>query len=583
MEKNLSTFYRKDIDGLRAIAVLSVILYHFGYLPNGYLGVDIFFVISGYLITKIIFKEVIENKFSITQFYLRRIRRIIPLVLFTTSIALIIASFVMLPDDLDNLSQSVIATNFFANNILLLITTGNYWNIVNEYKPLMHTWSLGIEEQFYLIYPLIFLTFQKKRIRWILPILLLLTIISMTMFISSSDEAYKFYSIQFRFFELSLGGIGSIVFRDKIIKTNYKLLLLPIIFLILISNIDLPSSLKLFLIIISSLGVLLSVNNKNKLDSFILENKMMVYIGKISFSLYMWHQIVLAFARYFIFEKYNVIDSVFIFIFILFLSIVSYIFIEQPFRDKNRIKTSILLWYSSILFIISTFSSLYIYSKAGIIKDFSELDLTKDKHQRDMNIKYNNRINDLDKDFTTNNKIKILAIGNSFARDWSNILLESKYGNFIEISYIPNINNSKNLIKKLNQAKYIFFSETDKDYFDKIVPQFKIDSSKVWNIGTKNFGLQNGIFYNKKHDSDYCNQRTNIEKSFFEKNDLLKKQWGNKYIDLIGMIVDKNNTLPVFTPDCKFISEDCKHLTRNGAIYFAKLIENNNNFKIENN
>jgi peptidoglycan/LPS O-acetylase OafA/YrhL len=123
--------YRHDIDGLRTIAVLSVIIFHFGYLPYGYLGVDIFFVISGYLITKIIDTETRSNKFSIKQFYLRRIRRILPLVLVITIIAIAIGFFVMLPDDFENLVQSIVATNLFSNNILQFITTGNYWDVVN--------------------------------------------------------------------------------------------------------------------------------------------------------------------------------------------------------------------------------------------------------------------------------------------------------------------------------------------------------------------------------------------------------------------------------------------------------------------
>lgn len=135
--------YRNDIDGLRAIAVLAVIVFHFGYLSNGFLGVDIFFVISGFLITGIIYKEINDNRFSIINFYLRRIRRIIPLALFVSLVALIIGIATMLPDDLENLAQSVIATNLFSNNVLQAITVKNYWDLVNEYKPLMHTWSLG--------------------------------------------------------------------------------------------------------------------------------------------------------------------------------------------------------------------------------------------------------------------------------------------------------------------------------------------------------------------------------------------------------------------------------------------------------
>ena len=155
--------YRTDIDGLRAIAVISVILFHLKYISNGYLGVDVFFVISGYLITSIIYKEVESNSFSILKFYEKRIRRIIPLVLFTSFVAFILGLFFMLPDDLENLSQAVFASNFSVNNILMRITSSDYWAIKNDYKPLMHTWSLGIEEQFYLFYPFIFFFLKGKK------------------------------------------------------------------------------------------------------------------------------------------------------------------------------------------------------------------------------------------------------------------------------------------------------------------------------------------------------------------------------------------------------------------------------------
>jgi len=149
--------YRKDIDGLRAYAVIVVIIFHLGFLPNGYLGVDIFFVISGYLITSIIYKQLLDDSFSVYRFYQRRIKRIIPLLLFISTFAFILGLIFMLPDDLENLAQSVVSSNLSANNILMLITSSDYWAVKNEYKPLMHTWSLGIEEQYYLIYPFILL------------------------------------------------------------------------------------------------------------------------------------------------------------------------------------------------------------------------------------------------------------------------------------------------------------------------------------------------------------------------------------------------------------------------------------------
>ncbi|KAB1153584.1 acyltransferase family protein [Flavobacterium luteum] len=585
MDNKVLPIYRNDIDSLRAIAVLAVILFHMGYLPNGYLGVDVFFVISGYLITKIIYAEVIENKFSIYQFYLRRIRRIIPLVLFTTFVALITGLFVMLPDDLENLSQSVIATNFFANNILLKITTVNYWNIINDYKPLMHTWSLGIEEQFYLVYPLLFLICNKKRVKWILPILVVLTGFSLFLFFFSTNEAVKFFTIPFRFFELSLGGIGAIVFKEIGIQSKYKLFLIIALLVLLYLETNIQNHLKLIAVVLVSFGILVSNYDYNKWNAFILENKVMIGIGKISFSLYMWHQIVLAFTRYFIVETISTTNAVFIGITILILSLLSYYFIEQPFRNKEKIKNTVLLFLTGVGCIISTALAFYIYSISGILKDVPELDIIKENTKRNSNIidvkrnphiSYNARIYDLNKEFTSSKKIKVVIYGSSFARDWGNVLLESKYGNQIELSYVEDINYCKNFEERIRQAKCIFLAEkngTNRSWLDSIARIYPIDTSKVWNVGLKNFGANNGIYYNRKNNPDYCSQRTKMIAGILERNELLKKQWGNKYIDVIGSIIDKKNTIPVFTNQCKFISQDCKHLTKSGATYFGEIID----------
>jgi len=574
MEKKQTIRYRKDIDGIRAIAVLAVLFFHLGYLPNGYLGVDIFFAISGFLITKIVYTEALENRFSITKFYLRRIRRIIPLVLTITFVALILGLLVMLPNDLESLSQSVFATNVFANNILLLISSMNYWDIVNDYKPLMHTWSLGIEEQFYLAYPLIFLFLSGKKIRWVLPILLFLTFLSLILFATSTNVSSRFCLIQYRFFELSLGGIGAILFQKKTFKSSFKILLIPIVLLLLLVDFKFSGSLKIVLIILATVGLLISDNHSNKLDTFLLENKWMVGIGKISFSLYMWHQLVLAFSRYYSTQNFSVRTTVCTIMLIFVLSIVTYYTVEQPFRDKTKIKTKALFYILGTAFLISTSLSLYLYKIQGIVRDVPELDLYQSRsYDGNIYMCYNEHVRNLNRTFSDNDKIKVLVIGNSFARDWANILLESKYGKRLELSYVEKINECGDISMKLQKADYLFFSILGREEFEILSNKYVIDTSKCWYVGTKNFGSNNGVFYNNKGSHNYYYQRTVIDSGFIKINDALKKQWGSKFIDLIGMNMDKDGKVPVFTPHGQFISQDGRHLTHAGAVYFAENLD----------
>lgn len=591
MSKIHTIDYRKDIDGLRAIAVLSVIVFHMGYLPNGYLGVDIFFAISGFLITKIVYKEAVESRFSIANFYLRRTRRIIPLVSFICVLVLAIGYFVMLPDDFENMCQSIVATNLFANNVLQLITTGNYWDVVNEYKPLMHTWSLGVEEQFYLIYPIIFIFLGGKKSKYILPILITLTLISFALlFISKANYAHKFYSIQYRFFELSLGGIAAILFKDKILPNILPLLLVTIILILLLFDLHLPANFQLILSVIASVALLVSGGNSNKIFTLLMENKVMIWIGKISFSLYMWHQVVLAFTRYLFTDNISFAVGLLLFVVMVVLSFGSYFIVEQPFRDKTKIKTSTLLSIVTITFVLTTSTSYYFYSLGGIVRDVPELELYKSiVLQNNVKVKihstYNDRIYKMDKNFTTNDKIQVLVVGNSFARDFANVLLESSIGNRVEISYLRikhhrNVDGYTNDMKaykdldtRLKTAKFIFFSELNKENFITLAKTFNIDSSKVWNVGTKNFGSNNGIYYNQPHDEYYCKQRVKMNDGFVEKNNLQKQQWGARYIDYLTPIVDNEGKVPVFTNDCKFISQDCRHFTHAGAVQFAKMLD----------
>ena len=177
-----SPTYRPEIDGLRAVAVLPVVLYHAG-LPGfhgGFIGVDIFFVISGYLITRIILAEQAEGCFSLWRFYERRARRILPALFLVAACCLPPAWLWMSPDALQNFGQSLTATVFSANNILLWLTSG-YWALEAEFKPLMHSWSLGVEEQFYLLYPLLLIALWRSGVRLIGILLAVLALTSLVL------------------------------------------------------------------------------------------------------------------------------------------------------------------------------------------------------------------------------------------------------------------------------------------------------------------------------------------------------------------------------------------------------------------
>jgi peptidoglycan/LPS O-acetylase OafA/YrhL len=565
--------YRKDIDGIRAIAVLSIIFFHFDLLPQGYLGVDVFFVISGFLITGLIYEECKEKRFSIKQFYFRRIRRIIPLVSVSCLVALVAGMFVMLPDDLENLAESIIATDLFSNNILQAITTKNYWDVVNEFKPLMHTWSLGVEEQYYLFFPFLVFIFLRKRFKWILPALMGLTILSIILYILPFSASDKFYYLPFRFFELSFGGIFAVLLKintlNKTICTNIKFYGLVLLICLLTLHVQgMPDIICLCLIVATTCCILVSTNDR--LSYFILENKCIAFVGKISFSLYIWHQIILAYIRYFIDPKLDGTKLISVFAITAILSVLSYYLIEQPFRNKTKVNNRLLFVILAPSILISLSISLWLYNRSGIIRDIPELEITKSDIVKRLHIQYNNRVYVYDKPFMTKNKCKILIIGDSFARDFVNVLLESKFNNMIEISYS---NNEQTI--RINSADIIFFASSGPASVD--TSSIFLNMKNVFRVGTKNWGINNGIFYNYK-GNDYFEQRTHIEKIFVEWNIRLKSMWKNKYIDLIAYVIDEEGKVPVFTPDHKFISQDCRHFCRAGAVYFATLIGNDNNF-----
>ena len=560
--------HRKDIDGLRAIAVLSVILFHFGYLANGYLGVDVFFVISGYLITGIIYDELLSGGFSLVRFYLGRTRRILPLALFVTLVSFAIGMQLMLPDDLENLAESVVATNLFGNNILQAVTTRDYWDVVNEYKPLVHTWTLGVEEQYYFFYPILLLAL-RKNVRALLPgALVALTAASVALNCAHFPDFQKFFYLPFRFYELSLGGLGAIYFRDR--RLRHRVSPFLVLALLLALCIPLPFVSAKVLVpasVLLTLGILVSASDTGTLAALALENPLIVAVGKISFGLYMWHQVILAYARY-AFGALTPLRLAVVFVLTLVLSVATYRFVEQPFRRRETVSTRTLLATVSAVLALSTALALVAYLRAGVLRDVPELDIVAAHVQQGMHAAYNHRIYEYDRSFPETDKVKVLVVGNSFSRDWSNVLLESNYAANIAISYTDDPSSCPDFTQRAREADVVFYSETRRSTLrlaDDVI-------AKLWVVGTKNFGVSNGAVYNHQ-GGDYYAQRTRLDRRFLAQNEALKRDWSARYVDLLGKIMDGGETVPVFTPSRKFISQDCRHLTRAGAAYFAQLFD----------
>ena len=312
---NHSLKYNPSLDGLRGIAILSVLLFHIypQYFHYGYLGVDLFFVLSGYLITNIIYTKLENNTFSFKEFYRNRVRRIFPAVIVVLLFALIIGWLFLFPSELENLGKHIKSSAFFYQNFRLINEVG-YWDKAAQLKPLLHFWSLSVEEQFYIFWPLIIFTVYKFRLNLLYSLLVLL-IVSFSL--RYAIEIDTFYHSLARFWELILGGL---LFA---IASKYKY--------------EIPK------------------NNS------ILSNKFLVFFGLISFPLYLWHYVIISYM--YIFGLDVTQYGLFIIILSTILSYIVYRYIELYFRKQNSFKIASILFISLLSIGIT---GKYVYKHNGL-------------------------------------------------------------------------------------------------------------------------------------------------------------------------------------------------------------------------
>lgn len=370
--------YRADIDGLRAIAVLLVIVFHVfpKSLKGGFVGVDIFFVISGYLITGIILNGLENQSFSFSNFFVKRIKRIFPVLLIVIACVFIAGWFLLFPKELMELAKHITGGVTYVANFTLWSESG-YFDSAPELKPLLHLWSLSIEEQFYLLWPVLLFFITKYRLKFMPFFLAGITasfVLNM-LFISRYADAVFYFPFT-RFWELLIGGLLALVVIQKHkINEKYSNVLSTIGFIFIFlaaSKFSSASSFPSWRALLPTMGAtfIIFAGEKAWLNSKILSHRLVVWIGLISYPLYLWHWPIFSFMSISVGKLPHHLDQILVVIFSFLLSWLSYKYIETPIRhSKNTKRITMVLLLISLVLGIAGFS---VYQMHGVPSRFSQ-------------------------------------------------------------------------------------------------------------------------------------------------------------------------------------------------------------------
>ena len=487
--------YRDDIDGLRALSVLAVLFYHLEIfsIPGGFLGVDIFFVISGYIITKLIIKEHNFNKFILSDFYIRRVKRILPPLIITLFATNLMALFIFFPDEYEYLSRANLSVFFFISNFFFWKNT-DYFNELTSQSPLLHTWSLSVEEQFYIFFPILFIFFYKlKNKNYFIYFLFVSSFLSLLSahYLGEQSSDPNFFFTTSRIFEIGIGSLASLIeqqkkffkFKEKL-KTLFNIDFINILLLLILilsffyfdERMNLPNFNSLIPLFCCALIILL--NYKESFISKILTNNLFILIGKISYGMYLYHFPIIIFYNYYGSEKYKILLIPLIF----FISFISWKYFEIPIRKKNFLSTKnlFIVIFLSLLIFLTNFifkENIMNYLGSSIPNKYQKL-INKTKNESaivldDGDCRIIESINNIDKRSFLN-KLEVC---------------KQKYGNFLYLaggshvqdlynSIYLNLPNQKFVVINKSGSCAIYFKNENCDY-DKILNFIKNNKGDI--------------------------------------------------------------------------------------------------------
>ncbi len=448
------TFYRPEIDGLRTIAVLSVIIYHAEFavsggtfLPGGFLGVDVFFVISGFLITSLIVNEVAEfGTFSVANFYVRRARRLLPALLLVMLVSSYYAYKYLYAAQLQDFVNSIAASIAFVANIYWHVTLQEYGAESGALKPFLHTWSLAVEEQFYLFYPLLFVLFFKRNQRYTLIGMWVLLIISLLCahWTTQHYPSFSFFQLPTRLWELLAGavlavgcqhhgaGLGSAIDKRpwlaNSLATASVMSLVGAMFIITLADHH-PGFITAIPVFATAIYIVSA--RENQLVTKLLSSRPFVGIGLISYSLYLWHYPIFAFARVRGKVFYSIEDKLALIGLTFLLSIITYYLVEKRFRNPAKVKSLPFFFTAgSTILVLGLMLSLFIRADRNQIR-FEHLvklygDAQFDNHvlkEESVSLIYSRPENVRFKQGS--GKTKVVIMGNSHGKDMYNVFAQN--------------------------------------------------------------------------------------------------------------------------------------------------------------
>ena len=541
--------YQKHIDAIRALAVLVVWLFHLNpnLFPGGYVGVDIFFVVSGYVITLSIFRDIEKNNnFNLFKFYKKRFFRIFPALFFLIISTFIFYLFFGYLFELNYVSKIGIASLFGISNIFYIYLKSDYF-LENELNPFLHTWSLGVEEQFYFMYPLIISStlllssyFYKKKINFllILTFVFLIILSFLCFYLFQNTTLGNFYSPLSRFWELLIGCLLFLVFENKKINFNKIIIFTAIIlFFFIIFFDDLISNIYLTLPLVIIFASITIISNKNITNYF--NNYYFLYLGKISYSLYLWHLPVLYFTKIYLQGFIFLVANIVI---VLILSLISFHLVEKIFRYSHIAQRIFLL----IIFGLFISLSLFIISNVKINQNLN------------FNNLYNNQLNNLS-NFFKNYNIFELNYNLSYRTNW-NVSINNQ-----NISKCENSNSTFNinrvidqdcLIKNSTEKIFIINGDSHATHYFPMINNLNLNRSiylktfegcmfipNIYVISKENY--KNKIFKNYYKCQEYISQQiTNIKNMETEFKDvyLILSSRYSAYINQF-LLMNKNKVI----------------------------------------